>query len=67
MALSEKDIIEFKELLEKTYNVKVTNEYAEEAAENLLNFFRTLINIDAKQRNREAEAQGNTVQLHGAK
>ncbi|OGR74290.1 MAG: hypothetical protein A2089_03885 [Elusimicrobia bacterium GWD2_63_28] len=49
MSLSENSILEFKELLEKTYNVKVTKEYAEEAAENLLNFYRILLKVDKNQ------------------
>ena len=53
MSLSEKSILEFKELLEKTYNVKVTKEYAEEAAENLLNFYRILLKVDKNQQGRK--------------
>lgn len=59
MSLSETSILEFKELLEKTYNVKVTKEYAEEAAENLLNFYRILLKVDKNQQERET-ASGST-------
>jgi len=59
MALSEKSILEFKEILEKTYNVEVTREYAEEAAENLFRFYKILIEFDAREREQEGVVQSD--------
>ncbi len=46
MALSEKAVKEFKEVWKKEYGVELTDDEARESSENLLGFFRLLMEID---------------------
>ena len=50
---SKEAVAELKEIFEKEYGVKYTDQEAHEAAHNLLGFFQLLLEVD--QRNKEKE------------
>lgn len=59
--LSEKSVLEYKEIFEKNYNIKISYEYAAEAAKNLLNLYKVVLELNGKQRERETNARAGVT------
>ena len=57
MPLSDKTILQFREIFEKEYGKELANNEAREAAERLVGFYQLLIKVD--QRNKQKEHDEN--------